>query len=122
MLFLVGIFLGLITGIIPGVGGTVALALILPFVMKLDAAAALPLVIGLISPVLTSDSIPAILIGAPGSASAAATMMDGFPMAKRGEAGRALGIAFTASRHRRRLRRCVDRRFHPDPETAGPLF
>ena len=42
MLFMVGIFLGLITGIIPGVGGTVALALILPFTMKLDANAALP--------------------------------------------------------------------------------
>jgi len=97
MLFMVGIFMGLITGIIPGVGGTVALALALPFVMKLDAVTALPFMIGLISPVLTSDSIPAILIGAPGSASAAATMMDGFPMAKKGEAGRALGIAFTAS-------------------------
>ena len=97
MLFMVGIFLGLLTGIIPGVGGTVALALILPFTMKLEPVEALPLVIGLVSPVLTSDSIPAILIGAPGSASAAATMMDGFPMAKRGEAGRALGIAFTAS-------------------------
>jgi len=97
MLFIVGIFMGLITGIIPGVGGTVALALVLPFVMKLDAVTALPFMIGLISPVLTSDSIPAILIGAPGSASAAATMMDGFPMAKKGEAGRALGIAFTAS-------------------------
>lgn len=97
LLFMVGIFLGLGVGLIPGVGGTVALALILPFTMKLDAAAALPLIIGLVSPVLTSDSIPAILIGSPGSPSAAATMMDGFPMAQRGEAGRALGIAFAAS-------------------------
>ena len=85
LLFMLGIFLGLIVGIIPGIGGTVALALVLPFCMKLDAGAALPLVIGLISPVLTSDSIPAILIGAPGSPSAAATMMDGYPMAKGGK-------------------------------------
>ena len=92
LLFMLGIVLGLGVGIIPGVGGTVALALILPFAMKLDAGAALPFVIGLVSPVLTSDSIPAILIGSPGSPSAAATMMDGYPMAQRGEAGRALEI------------------------------
>lgn len=97
LLFMVGIVLGLGVGLIPGIGGTVALALILPFTMKLDAHAALPFVMGLVSPVLTSDSIPAILIGSPGSPSAAATMMDGYPMAQKGEAGRALGIAFTAS-------------------------
>jgi TctA family transporter len=97
LLFMVGIVLGLGVGLIPGIGGTVALALILPFTMKLDAGAALPFVMGLVSPVLTSDSIPAILIGSPGSPSAAATMMDGYPMAQRGEAGRALGIAFAAS-------------------------
>jgi TctA family transporter len=97
LLFMVGIFFGLIVGIIPGIGGTVALALALPFCMKLEPGAALPLVIGLVSPVLTSDSIPAILIGAPGSPSAAATMVDGYPMAQKGEAGRALGIAFAAS-------------------------
>jgi len=56
MLFMVGIFFGLLTGIIPGVGGTVALALILPFTMKLEPAEALPLVIGLIS--LCSRRIP----------------------------------------------------------------
>ena len=97
LLFMVGIVLGLGVGLIPGIGGTVALALILPFTMKLDAGAALPFVMGLVSPVLTSDSIPAILIGSPGSPSAAATMMDGYPMAQRGEAGRALGIAFASS-------------------------
>jgi TctA family transporter len=96
LLFLVGILLGLILGLIPGMGGSVAMALVLPFAMKLDAAAALPLVMGLISPILTSDSIPAILIGTPGAA-CAATVVDGYPMAQKGEAGRALGIAFTAS-------------------------
>jgi TctA family transporter len=96
MLFLLGIFMGVGVGLIPGMGGSVAMALILPFTMKLEAAAALPLVLGLVSPILTSDSIPAILIGAPGSA-CAATVVDGYPMAQRGEAGRALGIAFMAS-------------------------
>jgi TctA family transporter len=97
LLYLVGIFLGLVIGLIPGIGGTIAMALVMPFAMKLEPGAALPLVIGIISPVQTSDSIPAILIGAPGSPSSAATMMDGYPMAQRGEAGRALGIAFAAS-------------------------
>jgi TctA family transporter len=96
MLFLLGIFMGLVIGLIPGMGGSVAMALILPFTMRLDAHAALPLVIGLVSPILTSDSIPAILIGTPGAA-CAATVLDGYPMAQKGEAGRALGIAFTAS-------------------------
>jgi TctA family transporter len=96
MLFMLGIILGLGVGMIPGIGGGVAMALILPFTMKLDANAALPLVLGLVSPILTSDSIPAILIGTPGSA-CAATVVDGYPMAKKGEAGRALSIAFMAS-------------------------
>jgi putative tricarboxylic transport membrane protein len=96
ILFLLGIFMGLVVGLIPGMGGSVAMALILPVTMKLDAAAALPLVMGLVSPILTSDSIPAILLGTPGSA-CAATVLDGYPMAQRGEAGRALGIAFAAS-------------------------
>ena len=96
LLFILGILLGLITGLIPGMGGSVAMALILPFTMHLDAGAALPLVMGLISPILTSDSIPAILLGTPGAA-CAATVVDGYPMAQRGEAGRALGIAFSAS-------------------------
>jgi TctA family transporter len=96
LLFMLGIFLGLAIGLIPGMSGSVAMALILPFTMKLDAAAALALVIGLVSPILTSDSIPAILIGTPGAA-CAATVVDGYPMAQKGEAGRALGIAFAAS-------------------------
>jgi putative tricarboxylic transport membrane protein len=96
MLFMIGILLGLAIGLIPGMSGVVALSLILPFTVKLDAHAALPLVMGLVSPILTSDSIPAILIGTPGAA-CAATVVDGYPMAQKGEAGRALGIAFAAS-------------------------
>ncbi len=96
LLFMLGIVLGLGVGLIPGIGGSVALALVLPFAMKLDAGAALPFVMGLVSPILTSDSIPAILLGTPGAA-CAATVMDGYPMAQKGQAGRALGIAFVAS-------------------------
>lgn len=96
LLFMSGISFGLVIGLIPGMSGAVALALILPFVIKLPAAAALPLCIGLVSPIIMSDSIPAILLGAPGSA-CAAVVVDGYPMAKKGQGGRALGAAFTAS-------------------------
>src|SRR5690606_5189078 len=53
--------------------------------------------LGIIAVVNTSDTIPAVLFGVPGSSSAQATIMDGYPMAKRGEAGRALSAAYTAS-------------------------
>jgi putative tricarboxylic transport membrane protein len=64
--------------------------------MKLDAHAALPLVMGLVSPILTSDTIPAILLGTPGAACAAA-VVDGYPMAQKGQAGRALGAAIVST-------------------------
>jgi TctA family transporter len=46
---------------------------------------------------VTSDTIPAVLFGVPGTVGSAATILDGYPMAKKGEAGRAFGAAFTAS-------------------------
>jgi putative tricarboxylic transport membrane protein len=96
LLFMGGILFGLFVGLIPGMSGAVALALILPFAMKLPAAAAIPLCLGLVSPIIMSDSIPAILIGAPGSA-CAAVVVDGYPMAKKGHGGRALAAAFASS-------------------------
>jgi TctA family transporter len=63
----------------------------------MDATSALALMIGLLSPLNTSDTIPAVLMGVPGTSAAQATVVDGFPMAKRGEGGRALGAAFIAS-------------------------
>src|SRR3546814_7645892 len=55
------------------------------------------MMIGLLSVVSTSDTFPAVLIGIPGSVSAQATIMDGFPLAKKGEAARALSAAFASS-------------------------
>ena len=57
----------------------------------------LPLIIGMVAVVTTSDSIPAVLIGTPGTAGSQATIMDGFPMGQNGEAGKALGAAFFVS-------------------------
>ncbi len=98
MLFLVGgVLLGLVVGILPGLGGIAALSLLLPFVYGGDPTLVLPMLIGLLAVTNTSDTFPAVLVGIPGSSSAQATIMDGHPLARRGEAARALGAAFSAS-------------------------
>lgn len=92
-----GVVLGLVFGVIPGLGGLVGLALLLPFTFALEPYSGLAMLIGLGAVIATSDSIPAILFGVPGTSGAAATVMDGHPMARRGDASRAFGAAFTAS-------------------------
>ena len=94
---LVGTFLGLFVGLLPGLGGLAGLSILLPFVYGMDPSHALALMIGLLAPTTTSDTFPAILMGIPGTSASQATVMDGFPMAKQGQATRALGAAFTAS-------------------------
>jgi len=96
LLFL-GVCMGLFLGILPGIGGIAGTALLIPFTYSLDPAAAMALLLGLSATNNTSDQISAIVLGAPGSASSAATTLDGFPMTKRGEAGRALGASYMAS-------------------------
>lgn len=98
MMFVVlGVIIGLTLGIIPGLSGLVGLSLLLPFTYALEPQTALAFLIGLSSVVVTGDTIPAILFGVPGTVGSAATVMDGFPLAKQGQAGRALGAAFTSS-------------------------
>jgi len=92
-----GVLLGLILGIIPGIGGLVGLSILLPFTYSLDPFTALAMMLGLSAVTVTSDTIPAVLFSVPGTVGSAATILDGFPMAQKGEAGRALGAAFSAS-------------------------
>jgi TctA family transporter len=96
LLFL-GVCMGLFLGILPGIGGIAGTAMLIPFTYSLEPAAAMALLLGLAATNNTSDQISAIVLGAPGSASSAATTLDGFPMTKRGEAGRALGASYMAS-------------------------
>ncbi len=96
LLFL-GVCMGLFLGILPGIGGIAGTAMLIPFTYALEPAAAMALLLGLAATNNTSDQISAIVLGAPGSASSAATTLDGFPMTKRGEAGRALGASYMAS-------------------------
>jgi len=84
-------------GAIPGLGGLVGLAILLPFTFDMDPFMAFALMIGLISITSTSDTIPSVLFGVPGTAASQATILDGHPMAKKGEAGRAFGAAYMAS-------------------------
>jgi putative tricarboxylic transport membrane protein len=92
-----GVVIGLSLGVIPGLGGIVGLSLLLPFTFDMDPYTALAFLVGLQSVVCTSDTIPAVLFGVPGTVGSAATILDGHPMAKQGLAARALGAAFSAS-------------------------
>jgi TctA family transporter len=92
-----GVLMGLALGAIPGLGGLVGLAILLPFTFDMDPYMAFAIMIGLIAVTSTSDTIPSVLFGVPGTSAAQATILDGHPMAKKGEAGRAFGAAYTAS-------------------------
>lgn len=89
--------IGLVIGVIPGLGGVVGLAILVPFTYTMDPMAAFAFLIGMAAVTTTSDTIPAVLFGVPGTSGSAATVMDGYPMAKQGHAGRAFGAAYTAS-------------------------
>ncbi|MDH3702308.1 MAG: tripartite tricarboxylate transporter permease, partial [Alphaproteobacteria bacterium] len=98
MFFLaLGTIIGLLVGILPGLGGIAGLSVVLPFVFDMEPSHALSMMIGLLAPTTTSDTFPSVLMGIPGTSGSQATVVDGFPMAKRGEGARALGAAFTAS-------------------------
>ena len=90
-----GVLIGLILGVIPGLSGLIGLSLLLPFTYSMEPLAALAMLIGLMSVTTTSDTIPAVLFGVPGTVGSAATVLDGHPMARRGEASRAFGAAFS---------------------------
>ena len=92
-----GVIIGLVLGVIPGLGGLVGLSLLLPFTFNMDPYTALAFMMGLQAVVVTSDTIPAVLFGVPGTVGSAATILDGYPMARKGQAGRAFGAAFSAS-------------------------
>jgi TctA family transporter len=92
-----GVLIGLGIGVIPGLGGIVGMALLLPFTFGMDPYMAFAFLLGMGAVTTTSDTIPAILFGVPGTTGSAATVLDGHPMAKRGEAGRAFGAAYSAS-------------------------
>lgn len=92
-----GVVMGLAIGVFPGLGGIAGLSLLLPFMFGMDPILGLALMIGMVAVVPTSDTFASVLMGIPGSSASQATVLDGFPMAKNGEAARALSAAFAAS-------------------------
>lgn len=96
-LLVLGVFIGLAIGALPGLGGIVGLAMLLPFTYSMDPYSAFALLLGMSAVTSSSDFIPAVLFGVPGTVGAAATIIDGHEMAKKGQAGRALGAGLAAS-------------------------
>lgn len=97
LFLVVGVLLGLLVGVLPGLGGIVGLSLLMPFVYGMDQASALAMLVGLVAMVPTSDTFASVLMGIPGSVASQATVLDGFPLSKKGQAARALAAAFSAS-------------------------
>jgi putative tricarboxylic transport membrane protein len=96
-LLVAGVAFGLVIGVIPGIGGIFGLTILIPLTYSLDPIAAFALLLGMASVTTTSDTIPAVLIGVPGTVGAAATVVDGHQLARQGQAARALGAAYSAS-------------------------
>lgn len=92
-----GVVLGIIVGILPGLGGVAGLSVLLPFTYGVEPSSALAMMIGLLIPTTTSDTFTSVLLGIPGTSASQATVLDGFPLAKQGQAARALSAAFTSS-------------------------
>lgn len=92
-----GVLMGLCIGVFPGLGGIAGLSLLLPFMFGMEPVLGLALMIGMVAVVPTSDTFASVLMGIPGSSASQATVLDGFPMAKKGQAARALSAAFASS-------------------------
>lgn len=92
-----GVLLGMVFGAIPGLTGVLGMTLCLPLTFSLDAITAMIFLLGIYCGGAFGGSITAILIGTPGTGQAAATLLDGYPLAKKGFAYKALTMALVAS-------------------------
>ena len=94
---LLGLAMGLVFGAIPGLTAVLGIVLLLPFVWTMSPFVAFAIMLSLVSAVHTSNTFPAFFFNVPGSPSAAATILDGYPMARNGDAARGLTAAFIVS-------------------------
>jgi putative tricarboxylic transport membrane protein len=97
LMVIIGCFAGTFIGMLPGLGPISAIALMIPITYGMDPSSGLILIAGVYYGAIFGGSTSSILINAPGVAGTVATSFDGFPMAKNGEAGKALAIAAYAS-------------------------
>ena len=94
---LLGVAIGMFFGAVPGLGGLVGMAIILPFTFGMEPQIAFAFILGMYAVTTTADTLASVLLGIPGTAASQATILDGYPMAQKGEASRALGAAYTVS-------------------------
>jgi putative tricarboxylic transport membrane protein len=97
LMIAVGVVIGVVIGAIPGLTATMAVALALPFTFGMEPVTAILLLVGIYKGGMYGGSITAILIRTPGSPASASTLLDGYPMAQKGEAKKALSMALYAS-------------------------
>ena len=93
----VGVMLGMIVGALPGLGSVVAITICLPFTFGMTSVSAIALLLGVYCGSICGGSIAAVLINTPGTPQSAATAFDGYPMARAGKPGKAIGWALAAS-------------------------
>lgn len=97
MATLIGVLLGLAVGVLPALGPAAAVAILLPVVVKFDPTTAMAGLAGIYYGAMYGGAVTSILLGIPGEAASMMTTLDGYPLARRGEAGRALGMSVYAS-------------------------
>ena len=92
-----GVFIGMWMGAVPGLGGVLGMILLLPFTFDMEPVNAFALLLGMFAVTSTSDTIASVMLGIPGTAASQATILDGYPLAQKGQAARTFGAAFTVS-------------------------
>jgi putative tricarboxylic transport membrane protein len=97
LLMVLGTFIGVVVGVLPGIGSTQAMALMIPLTWKMDITPAFILLISIYATSKFGGSLTAILFNIPGDNPNAVTLIDGFPMAKNGQAKTAIGASATVS-------------------------
>jgi len=97
LFIIIGTAWGMLAGAIPGISASLAVILIMPFTYSMDAVQSIVVLVAVYIGGMCGGSISAILLRTPGTPTAVCTVFDGYPMAQQGKAGKALGIAITAS-------------------------
>lgn len=97
ILMAAGVSLGIVVGALPGLTATMAVAVMLPFTFKMPADSGMLFLLGVYAGGIYGGSISAILVGVPGTPASAATVLDGYPLARQGKAYEALSMALWAS-------------------------
>ncbi|MEX1057174.1 MAG: tripartite tricarboxylate transporter permease, partial [Natronospirillum sp.] len=94
---IVGTVIGVIVGVLPGLGPALAVSLVLPFTFTMESISSIAVLLGVYGGSIYGGSITAILLNTPGTPASAATCIDGYPMARKGQADLAIGVATVSS-------------------------